>query len=335
MDWVEVVGYQHEVVHTGVLRWALRAEPSSDRPHRLLQAMGVDAVQVDGDTVATEGRLTAARRGPGKADLVADITLAGGARSRLAVETKVDSRATFDQLQATMDDIAHRGVLLAVGLTGLQFDPRSLPSERWRFVDVRRWQQALAEAGVLPELGPYADAIAAEVRRQEDARATARRCEDVLPDLDGDGGSRRIDGGTFVAWAWLAETRDQLQGQPAPWHGQTERSGPVIWSAPPKWKQADTGVDVYLSLTVEQRTPKLAVRVGGGRHLSDEMRVLAGGLADGLDDLGFARPKRALSRGRGTYAAATLNLLGRPPAAAAIEIIRTIERLDRIAGSGS
>src|SRR4051794_37021883 len=108
-NWVSVVGFRHEVVHTGVLRYLLD-EP--DTGALLAQEItGADVVEVQG--TRQERRVAGFA---GKADLVAELTLASGETVALAIETKVDSDGSREQLRATAAP-PHFGVLLAVGLT--------------------------------------------------------------------------------------------------------------------------------------------------------------------------------------------------------------------------
>src|SRR4051794_35359204 len=91
--WVELVGYQHEFVHTGVLR-ALLQDPNH---HRAVASALVRKTVQSVEWVETEKRVSPAK---GKVDLVAQV-LVGKPRPRpyrIAVEVKVGSSCRRDQL---------------------------------------------------------------------------------------------------------------------------------------------------------------------------------------------------------------------------------------------
>src|SRR4051794_34380412 len=93
-SWVDLVGYQHEVVHTGALRELL-----GDNEHQLYVASALIGQPVaDVDRLETEKPVPPAR---GKVDLLGDANIAGrrARPCRVAVEMKVDSASTVEQLR--------------------------------------------------------------------------------------------------------------------------------------------------------------------------------------------------------------------------------------------
>jgi hypothetical protein len=94
MDWVDVIGYQHEAMHTGVLAHLLRGSRAADVAAALIGIGGVAAVE----DVRREQRL----KGTRPVDLAASIIDGDGTRTRLAVEAKVDSAWTPQQLRETV-----------------------------------------------------------------------------------------------------------------------------------------------------------------------------------------------------------------------------------------
>ena len=85
-NWVELVGYQHEVVHTGALDALLSAEPHGTKIAQRLAGRGdVRAV------ARSEWETHAGGRKGTRADLVSRREMADDSLLTLAVEMKVDS----------------------------------------------------------------------------------------------------------------------------------------------------------------------------------------------------------------------------------------------------
>src|SRR4051812_1105246 len=115
--WPAIVGYQHEVMHTGVLAHLLDDEHRG--PRLATRLIGEQVREIC--WYERERRLDGMN---GRADLVALLRVAD-ARRDLAVETKVDSNASREQLDNTVGRAGY-GVLLAVGITGLHLTQSDL-----------------------------------------------------------------------------------------------------------------------------------------------------------------------------------------------------------------
>lgn len=141
-SWVQVVGYQHEVLHTGVLAAMLNSDDGPSIAAHLTQKDPSSVVDVG--NVETEAELPGAR---GKADLTARLQLAGGKTVNLAVETKVHSNGSCEQLERTTENTDNsEGVFLALGLTSLKMSPHHVArvdSARWNWVGPTDWLKAL------------------------------------------------------------------------------------------------------------------------------------------------------------------------------------------------
>lgn len=333
MNWVDVVGYQHEVVHTGVLRHLLKDTTTGPA---LLKGLGVAGVTSISNPVQ-EQRLGGRTRGPGKADLTATIEI-DGRQVSLAVETKVDSHARREQLEATVAD-GEIGVLLAVGVSALQFDlDQTIDRGAWHLVGPEDWLAALREVQVEPELRAYVDAVRAESERHAAARELACTGPERLDTADDDLTRGSVPGSELLQWAWLSEMRKalgsgvQADGDPlsAPWWGGKQISGPFMWSAFGGWKQSDD-VDVYLNLFVENGFPRLGVRVGGGP--SEAMRRTVAEVGEFVAMLpGFERPKRRGSAQHGTTSVASFPLGGLAIGESAAAVREAVGRIDAEVG---
>jgi hypothetical protein len=96
VSWVELVGYQHEVVHTGVLNYLLDyGSDAADQTRTRVAAALLDEPVAGVSDARREGRAG----GSGTPDLVARIALGDGLEFDFAVETKVDSNWSLDQLE--------------------------------------------------------------------------------------------------------------------------------------------------------------------------------------------------------------------------------------------
>lgn len=224
--WIDVVGYQHEVVHTGVLKALLEDEMGAELAAELTGRPLGAVERVDPHKVVAEQRL---ERGAGKADLTAQLELADGTIRRVAVETKVHSNGTRDQLQRTTGDLPDaEGVLLALGLTSLKMsvadtDEVSQSGSTWHFVGPERWIRALE--GQAEVKGSWLPEYVAAVKAWVDT-------------LDGRGPKE------LEHLRWMNDVREGLE-YPERWGGiETMISGPLLscfgWEDEPKLH------DVYL-----------------------------------------------------------------------------------------
>lgn len=231
--WVDVVGYRHEVLHTGVLAELLESE---EGPAVAAELVGEDAGAFVGvESVKREGRI---HRGAGTADLKATLVRRDGERVPLAVETKVDSNGSREQLERTASRGSAEGVLLALGLTALKMsstDTAEVSGEerRWHFVGPRNWLAILEKFGRdRPYMPEYAAAVANWTERLDEARQRAAA-----------GGRAENRGGEareLEHLAWLAEVRETLGAEWEPI--RTLISGPVMTCLVPRLD----GVDVYV-----------------------------------------------------------------------------------------
>ena len=244
-SWVDAVGFQHEVMHTGVLAELLR-EGGETACTVAGKCLGAPVARVHADTVKLESR--AGRRRI--ADLVVDVELEDGERVRLAVETKVDSSWSVDQLQGTLDSRdGDRGCLLAVGLSGIAVSQKDLDGvdeleHGWRLIDARGWADLLrlpVERSDSPALAEYHQRVEREAKTHESAREAARAGL-PLPDEP-----KRRNGVALLHWAFFAEV---LGGLPDAgyWHRSALISGPLLtrWG----WFASDPAENagVYLEL---------------------------------------------------------------------------------------
>lgn len=223
-SWADVVGYEHEVVHTGVL-WSLLSDADCG-PGLASKLTGLGVAFVD--NVEREKWPTGGGR---KADLVAELVLADGSTRALAVETKVHSDGSVEQLSETFGEAPGVGVLLAVGLTGLKMsrwdtENATTPSAAWAFVDAAHWLKELEALNDAPTwVPPYMDTL----RRWAAWLAAGTASEEDLAD-----GRRRQE---LEHLRHLADLRWNLRN-PADWGPITTLiSGPLLtywgWEYPP------------------------------------------------------------------------------------------------------
>ena len=215
-NWVKLVGYQHEVVHTGVLRYLLGDEVYASS---VLTDMLGTPTAIRGEP-RTEHKLSDFPRCP---DLIAELEPGG---TYLAVETKVDSTATPEQLKAEAGP-PHHGVLLALGITGLAVTsphPWNLKDSNWTVILPRQWANILARLGVEsdPVLGPYLREVEREAEEHEHAREVARRDTREAQRVEPETGRCAA----LEHCAWLATIRDQLNPEDQhKWWTNVDRMG--------------------------------------------------------------------------------------------------------------
>ena len=174
--WVDVVGYQHEVLHTGVMA-ALLGDPAHgpDLAARLTDREPGEVSAVCG--VRREKKLNGAR---GKPDLRATLTLDGGERIPFAVETKVHSDATGDQLGRITSGVdGAEGILLALGLTSLKMTLRDAvfhdDGHPWYWVGPGEWLATIEN--VSPQGRAWLEDYRRAVGSWEDNLANGARTE--------------------------------------------------------------------------------------------------------------------------------------------------------------
>lgn len=288
MDWVEVIGYQHEILHTAVLAHLLRGDHGAQVASALVGMRGVTAVE----DVRREQRLAGSR----PVDLAAWVVERDGTRTRLAVEVKVDSAWTPGQVRETVPSDCY-GVLLAVGYTALAataHDLAALAREGglWRLVRPRDWGNIVRDqADGDHELGRYARRVLEEAREHADALQAVADGHPVTAAPD-------RDARALGHWAYFHEVirdRDDV----ADWDGKTLRSGPLLtyWVA-----DHDGDVGDYLEFMGEGDRRSLCVKTyappGTGALAASRAR-----LRELLADSGTPDPKRPSAKDKTCTAA--------------------------------
>jgi hypothetical protein len=260
-EWPEVVGYQHEVLHTGVLRHLLEGEMGTQVAARLLDAGEVSRV----GEVRLEQRLAGFR---GKPDLIAQLVV-DGQEVGLAVETKVDSDVRPGQLLKEAEAPA-RGVLLSVGVTALKLtnaDLEETGATNWRVVGPADWVNVLAEVAAEDD-AVFAPYLRACRREAEDHR---RACELVLgPALPAAGGKlRHPRNAQLQHFAWLEAVR-RLSARSG-WRAEALLSGAgmLFWSSQlGAWREA-WGRDLFMQFDRNDQRCVLRLKVGGPKGQAD------------------------------------------------------------------
>jgi hypothetical protein len=232
MDWVQAVGYQHEVIHTGVLEHLLNGESRVAVARALLGTDAPAIVNVE-DSVR-EKRM----RGRRPIDLAATLLLPADHKRGLGVEVKVDSRWTPAQLTSTVDD-EDDGVLLAVGCTALAATQPELPCN-WRLVCPVEWATIVqAHAYGDEALVAYAKHVHDEAEAHEHARDAVNAGRPV---------ERSRRGSALGHWAYFCEVvkHSALDSSTGSWERKTLISGPLLT----RWIERDdmSGRGVYIEL---------------------------------------------------------------------------------------
>lgn len=308
--WPQIVGYRHEVVHTGALGHLLRDETAGVA---LLRALtGADIARVLRTRV--EARIAGFR---GRADLVADVELDGEGIASVGVETKVDSNATREQLTATAIPPAI-GVLLAVGVTALNLTQEDLGPdlEGWSVVGPGRWAAALKEVGADRDLvlAPYVADVEREAAEHKRARALVNRTADPGARIRS---SRREGDGLLEHYAWLAGVREGIEDQQL-WWTYTNRSGPLmgLWREDFQRSKRDT----FLEFMCSHSRRILCLKIGSGKG---ELRAVAADAFARVEPLGW-QPGRQPSASDQTCTAAWLDFSAFTAQAAAHHARRAI-----------
>lgn len=290
--WLDLVGFNIEKGHTGVLWWLLKSNTYSKQVAR--EVLGEDIVDVAGTSVRRERKASPELR---TADLTAEVKCSDPPKVRqLVVETKVDSTARWDQLGALAaeQDFA---VLLAVGIVGLQLgdlDTREaeVSDARWQVVDAPRWKAILDG---LPDLPPaideYRERLSKEVDVQQQARSHAWQ-----------GSSDPQSGADYVRdaellrdWAWLAEVRSELDaGHRRTAMGSNERWGPILHLRGSRRPVEEGVADLYFDLAVESGQRKLVLR--GDVSNTDHRDPLRDAVLPVFEEIGFTRRRKTTLR---------------------------------------
>jgi hypothetical protein len=301
-DWTGLVGYQHEVMHTGVLRHLLADKKRG--PSIAMELIERDVVSVSG--IKTEARI---KNFKGKPDLIAAVDVGEPEPIDLAVETKVDSTATPEQLKAEAL-LPVRGILLALGITALAV-PTPVPwVEGWKVITPRDWATLLRENGALDD--PVLETYLSAVDREAELHATAweRAGTGLHP------GELRPQGRhpMLQHYAWLARLREATE-HPQRWWTNVNRSGPTMQIELPRVHGADDAVTRILQFMCSEKVRRLCLMVGSRTNGTDIRHAVA--IAqDNLDDC-WQRPLRAVSASArfATVASRDFTALGAPEAA--------------------
>lgn len=274
--WIDVAGYRHETVHTGAL-WALLEDPVIG-PR--LAADLTDWAVAEVISVNREHKI--ARR---KADLVAYLRLEDGDERVLAVETKVHSNGSRDQLTGTTEGCDHAaGVLLAVGFSALKMsrwdiDEMVSAGVPWKFVDAAGWLDLLRPLGSsIPWLSPY--------------RNELKRWSKLLGDGRKHLGDERLDV-ELQHLRWFSEMREHLC-HPAAWQPIVTRQSGTLLSL---FAWEDGGADLYLeAMGFWSGRRQLHLKVGGSAAGVARLRETGLEISGGVAEL--RPPSRAFSKGQ-------------------------------------
>jgi hypothetical protein len=301
---VDIVGYQHEVVHTGVLETLLSEEQMRASVAERLLGERV------GRTLAPERevRIGTTRRRP--IDLAVTLDSPGGRAAKLGIEVKVDSAWTGRQLEDTVAP-PDRGVLLALGCTWLAATQPEMPSQ-WRLVGPREWAAIVVDhLNGMPELETYARHVA------EEAKWHAEAIERVNE-------GRRVAHGREATrlehWAYFHEVVREVGGDQR-WDRKTLISGPLLtlWIDAPVGK----GNGAYVELMGVGGKRELCVKCWTHRHDLGAVQASVADRASMLPVMDQARRVRAVGASHKSCTALALSLDERRPqeaAAACIEL---------------
>ncbi len=140
-NFVDVVGFQLEKVHTGVIAWLLDSHSSplsrGQRALVLTKLIGEQVAEADAAEVTETREYSFGRRM--RVDLVLDL----GGRRYVVVECKTDSDVREDQLRKTRDafpkarpDAECSFLLVALGASQFTYRPGHMEELGWRAIDV-------------------------------------------------------------------------------------------------------------------------------------------------------------------------------------------------------
>lgn len=308
MDWVQAVGYQHEVIHTGVLEHLLNGES----PVTVAQALLGNEPPAILNVEDCEREKQVRRRRP--IDLAATLRLPADRTVRLGVEVKVDSRWTYTQLTSTIND-DDAGVLLAVGCTALAATQPELPPN-WRLVGPAEWA-TIVEAHTHGDeaLTAYVKHVRDEAESHERARHTVNASRPV---------EQLRKGSALGHWAYFCEVvaHSALDPSSGSWERKTLISGPLLT----RWIERDDtpGRGVYVELMGhEGEDRELCVKCWAD---SDGLEALRDRVSQCLDN-GDPRPHRRLRRTTKSCTAWSITLRDKRPQDAAALCDELVSRL--------
>jgi len=322
LNWVDVVGYQYEFVHTGVLRALL----DDDRYGvAIAQELTGSAAIAEVVSVAAQGH--AGGRPGTRADLVAVLHMTDGSQQMLAVETKTDSAASRRQMEGTAGE-DHFACLLAVGLTSLQLSdlrPGAWGSETWTVSDLSDWARVLRACGPLdPPLDAYVERVERELRDHDDARAAALVADTGASD-------RSRTGQALSDWAWMSAISEAVAeaGAGSFWCLKLI-SGPVMY-----WHDSAASIPggghLYLDFMIENGVRRLVLK-GGDVPVNMRKAVWDAGVAGVGREATRSRGRPAAGR-TGSFKIAAIDLIDMPIEKIVETAVRFRGRLPVIAAS--
>ena len=296
---MQAVGYQHEVVHTGVLEYLL----NSESPETAAQALLGDRAPAILKVEDCEREKQVRRRRP--IDLAAILGLPDDRTLRLGVEVKVDSRWTYTQLTSTINE-DDAGVLLAVGCTALAATQPEMPPN-WRLVGPAEWAMIVeAHTNGDEALTAYAKHVRDEAESHERARTAVNA---------GRPAEQLRKGSALGHWAYFCEVvaHSALDPSSGSWERKTLISGPLLT----RWIERDDAPDrgVYIELMGhEGEDRELCVKCWAD---SDSLEALRDRVSRCLDN-DAPRAHRRLRRNTKSCTAWSITLRDRRPQDAAV-----------------
>ena len=291
INWMEALPFQHEVIHSSVLRFLLSQEPKGgdNSAVSFIRQLSGDKRPKSVETPRLEVSLRPRRR----LDLVAGLKRSDGTESKLAVEMKVDSAWDWTQLVESAPSDA-TGLLIAVGLTHLTIRQEELDLMKAEFPDSAGWAVVgpgrLAEAistcfqpRAGSELEQYVLSLQAEANDHDAAVAhfQSLRPRDsqssgftrTNPARDGTG-----DAEALLMTAYLANCLDRFDsGRDPQWRWSHPQSGPaVIRALEVESDKENPGWLSWMEINGSFNSPKLNIKVGrsGAGIGQDRARVV-------------------------------------------------------------
>lgn len=252
-DWTKVLGYQHERLHTGVMRWLIDNPSTRIRLHELLPIL------------RGEGRIETKFEARGTdAKGVADLLLSRADRQAV-IETKVDSLWTSDQLERERGSDPNTDVhLFTVGLLDLVTSECCVP-EDVHWIGLERWLDVLTSLELPPALDDYVEAL----RRQRDLHARAREAAFEKPTAWRP--SSRLEC-SAANWAWIGIVLQHLNDKRS-WKRNNPISGPLLNGG---WCEED-GEHYFLEFcTTWGQSRSIRIKAGSSsRERTSALRVAA------------------------------------------------------------
>jgi hypothetical protein len=250
---LDVVPWNYGYAHSWALAWLIENCNSRDCVLALLDPDG--SPPWPAASVAREHKVAGAR-----VDLAVRVRDSTGREAAIAVETKVADPIKRAQLEHYRED-GSQAVLYVPGLSGLLYAPNGpLAGERW--VTGRDVASALEGIELPWIISSYIDAVAAEARRMDDARAFARG---ELDDFAEEGSTPCKD---LMDAAWIVEVVAAMRASGA--DDITVRTAAndrgLYWAGSWGDLAAGNGAGLYLDVIADLHTHARAVtlKVMGG-----------------------------------------------------------------------